>query len=98
MTESGDTAKMIGTVTEVLSEEQRQRIVKKLSDVKANNPCPRCNNSTFTLVDGFFSNVIQSNLSTMQLSGQNIPVAAVICTNCGYVAMHALGVLGLLEN
>ena len=58
-----------------------------------------CGNSSFQLVSGYFSNVIQPHLSAgMLLGGPAIPTAVIVCTKCGFISQHALGVLGLLPS
>ena len=55
--------------------------------------CPMCGHSNFTLADGYFANVLQPSLNSLQFGGQNIPCIAVVCTNCGLVTQHALGII-----
>jgi ribosomal protein S27AE len=75
---------------------QKDKIIKALTERGANQPCPRCGNDAFTLLDGFFNQVIQSDPKGIVLGGRTIPSVVVACNRCGYLAQHALGVLGLL--
>ena len=79
-----------------LSQEQKQRIIKALKDRGAKLPCPRCGNDSFTLLDGYFNQTIQTELKGMVIGGPSIPSAVVACNRCGYLSQHALGALGLL--
>lgn len=79
-----------------LSKEDQDRIIQALELVGATKPCPRCGNSTFSLVDGYFTHFIQKSLGGVNLGGPSIPTAVVVCSNCGWVAEHALGALKLL--
>ena len=79
-----------------LSQEQKNKIIKALMDRGARLPCPRCGNQNFTLVDGYFNQPIQKELGGIVLGGPSIPSIVVVCTRCGYLSQHALGVLGLL--
>lgn len=84
----------------MLTEEVRSKIAKLLDErfSKYGNPskCPMCGHPHFALSDGYFNQTIQTNLNTVNLGGPSIPTIAVICTNCGFVSQHAIGVLGLL--
>ncbi|MBL4886328.1 MAG: hypothetical protein JKY95_17580 [Planctomycetaceae bacterium] len=73
----------------------KDAVIKALEDAGAELPCPRCGNSTFMIADGYISNPLQDDLETMKLLGKSIPTIVVICEKCGYIAHHAIGVLGL---
>ncbi len=83
---------------EMLTEAQKKKIVKALEDRGATQPCPRCSNNDFTLLDGYFNQTIQTELKGMVLGGQSIPSVVIVCTRCGYLSQHAIGVLGLLPD
>lgn len=80
-----------------LSSEIASRILKALATRAANRPCPRCGNESFALLDGLFHHTLQFSLSEVTLGGSTVPTAVLACTNCGWLAEHALGVLGLLD-
>lgn len=79
-----------------ISKEQGKRILEALAERKAQLPCPRCGSQGFTLVGGYFNQTIQTELGGMVIGGPSIPSVVVVCNQCGYIAQHALGVLGLL--
>jgi len=79
-----------------MKEEEKQRIIKALEEHGASLPCPRCGNQQFTLLDGYFNQTIQTELKGMVIGGPSVPSVVVVCTRCGYMSQHALGVLGLL--
>lgn len=81
---------------EKFSEEYKKKIVQALTSKGATQPCPRCRNQSFTLVDGYFNQPIQTELGGLIIGGPSIPSIVVVCTQCGYMSQHALGVLGLL--
>jgi len=81
----------------MIDNEQKQKIVSELTNrIQRKLTCPMCQNNSFTLVDGYFQNSLQSDLAAMSIGGQNVPTIAIICTKCGFVSQHALGILGLL--
>lgn len=80
-----------------LSDAQKREIIAALEKKGANLPCPRCGTKQFTLLDGYFNQPIQVNMSGLVLGGPTVPSAVVVCTNCGFIAQHALGAIGLLQ-
>jgi len=82
---------------ELLSQARKQQIVGALRDHGAERPCPRCGNVDFMIVDGYFHRSVQSTLDRIDLGGQGVPSVALVCNQCGFIAEHALGPLGLLS-
>ena len=81
---------------EQIDSEQKKKIIAALEDAGAKRPCPRCGSSHFSLVDGYFTSVVQEDVGSILLDGQNIPSVIVVCVQCGFLSQHALGALGLL--
>ena len=79
-----------------LSPEFRQKATDALRAKGALKPCPRCGNASFSLIDGMFNHFLQTELTNLAIGGPSIPTIVVGCTNCGWLAEHALGALGLL--
>lgn len=79
-----------------ISNEKKQEIIKALEEHGAKLPCPRCGNKSFTLLDGYFNQTVQGDVKGMVLGGPAVPSVVVICSQCGYLSQHALGVLELL--
>lgn len=73
---------------------------KGLSDLLvkrgAMQPCARCGGKAFNIVDNY-GKLIIGEKPDANILGQVVPVALVICANCGAVSLHALGALGLLN-
>lgn len=76
--------------------EERDRIIAALDKKNATRPCPRCGNESFAIISGYFAHFVQPRLGAVAFGGPSIPTAVVTCTNCGWLAEHALGTLGLL--
>ena len=79
-----------------LSVAEKQRIVDALVKHGATKPCPRCDNQKFTLLDGYFNPIIAAE-SGIGLGKEVVPSIITVCSRCGYVSLHALGALGLVE-
>ena len=70
-------------------------MTKKLEELGAKNPCSRCGNKTFTVIDGFGNFPLQNELGNkiLVIGGPTIPVVFIACTNCGAITPHAIGAL-----
>jgi hypothetical protein len=86
----------------MLNEEQKNELIKKLDEKfkLSGNPlkCPMCANANFTIADGYFNNTLQENLSSISLGGTSIPTIGIVCTNCGFLSQHALGIINALPD
>lgn len=79
-----------------ISDEKKQEIVKVLNERGATRPCPRCGNESFSLLDGYFNQTIQSELKGLVIGGPSVPSVVLSCAQCGFLSQHALGALGLI--
>ncbi len=81
----------------MITQEEKQKIVEKL-DRKFNHSlkCPMCGNSHFIIGDGYFNTFMQDDFKTVNMGGASIPSIPIICNKCGFMSLHALGILGLL--
>ena len=80
----------------MLSNEQKKKITDELSSRIKQLACPMCHNLSFILADAYFNNSMQSNFKGIEIGGPSIPTIGIICSHCGFVSQHALGILGLL--
>jgi predicted RNA-binding Zn-ribbon protein involved in translation (DUF1610 family) len=74
---------------------KKQEIVNILN-TKIKPHCPMCGFNKFTLADSYIRNDLQDDLLSVNLGGPSIPSVAIICTNCGFISNHAIGILDLL--
>lgn len=79
-----------------MDQEKKAEIIRALNERGVRLPCPRCGNPSFTLIDGYFNEMIQPNANTLNIGGPSIPSIITACIRCGYLSQHALGALGLL--
>lgn len=82
----------------MLEEDRKSQIIAKILGKNPNIECPMCHHRHFALLDGYITENIQNNYKSIIVGGGTIlPLATIICDNCGYVAQYSLGALGLLE-
>ena len=74
-------------------QKEKNRYAELLTKKVNKHPCPMCGNQHFSLVDGFLSNSVHSDLNVVNLGGAAIPTVSIICTNCGFISQHALGII-----
>lgn len=58
--------------------------------------CPMCSDNHWQLPGGYTVSSLQNELGGIRLGGPAIPKVPIICSNCGFVAEIAIGILGLL--
>lgn len=82
----------------MITEEKKKQIASTLSKRIGIIVCPICHQSRYTLLDGYFVDVIQDNYRGMQLGGRLLPSVTLVCNNCGHLENFSLGVLGLMDH
>lgn len=85
-------------MNQLLTQEQKQKIIDTLNAKGVKPTCPMCGHKNFILADGYFNNQMQTDFQSFAIGGPSIPSIATACSNCGFISQHALGVLGLLGN
>ncbi|MDG4953183.1 hypothetical protein NYR70_08630 [Actinobacillus equuli subsp. equuli] len=79
----------------------REELQNKLGEAGAVNPCHRCGNLSFSILDGFSAiRSLQQNISELNglvIGGSVVPIIYVVCQKCGAITPHAVGALGLLN-
>jgi len=81
---------------ETLSKEELDKIIEELKKRGARKTCPMCGNKLFSIAPAYFVNTLQTSVSNLSLGGKSIPSIPIICTNCGFISQHAIGVLGIM--
>lgn len=82
----------------MINSEEKEKIVVVLNE-RFNSQevkCPMCGNNHFIIGDGYFNTFIQDDIKAVNLNGPSIPSIPIICNKCGFISLHALGILGLL--
>jgi len=80
----------------MISQEKKREIANRLNERIQELTCPMCRQHGFVIADGYFSHYLQEDIKSVSIGGPSIPTIAIVCTNCGFVSQHALGVLGML--
>jgi predicted nucleic-acid-binding Zn-ribbon protein len=82
-----------------LSPQELEQISTILKQRNANLPCPRCGNNDFLLHNYYQFTLLGDHTAKVNLINFTaIPTAVLICSNCGFLSLHSLGVLGLLPS
>lgn len=82
----------------MLSDNEKTELIKVLTNKIRTFECPMCHGHSFTIVDGYLVHGLQKSMTNIVLgNGPMIPSVAIVCTQCGFMAQHNLGVLGLLN-
>lgn len=81
----------------MLSDDKKQKLIDKLGNVLPHLRCPMCGNDSFTIADGYTTLSLSGDFKSVTLGGSHIPNIPIICNKCGFVSLHAVGVLGLLD-
>ena len=82
-----------------MNENEKKVAIEALKEAGATMPCPRCGKKEFTLIDGYVPLSVHTStesFGSLIAGGPTVPCLAVACTHCGFIALHALGVLKLL--
>ena len=79
-------------------QKNREIIAQKIGEILPDIECPMCHNRHFAILDGFLVLPVPDDYKTSIFQAQkSMPAIAVICTKCGFISQHALGILGLLD-
>ena len=82
----------------MLAEERKSQIIAKILEKNPNIECPMCHHRHFALLDGYITENIQNDYKSIIVGGGKIlPLATIICDNCGCIFQFSLGVLGLFD-
>jgi uncharacterized Zn finger protein len=77
-----------------LTKPQRETVLASLHR-KVTGACPMCGQRNWTLGDEVVGSMATSLHGGVGIGGPLIPMVQVVCNNCGFVAHHAIGALGI---
>ena len=82
----------------LFSEQLKRTVIERLKGRGVPpEKCPMCRASKWIIGDGFLNQPVQKSFPVFSVGGPTLPCIALLCNNCGFVSLHAVGVLGLLE-
>lgn len=77
-----------------LSEQQKETVLDNLKQ-KVRGVCPMCGKNQWTLGDELVASIAAGAGGGLGIGGPYIPMVQMVCNNCGFVAHHAVGYLGI---
>ena len=80
-----------------LTDEQRSRVLARLTERIGDPKCPLCSTNRWIVSDEFVSLVSQWDIRHLNIVGRGFPSLVIICQTCGFTALLNMVVLGLLE-
>lgn len=81
----------------MIAKEEKEKIVEALTRKAPSLECPMCHHRHFILAEGYTMLAIQDVKDQMILGGTMMPAIGLACSRCGFISLHSLGVLGLME-
>lgn len=77
-----------------MNKEEIQKVIDRLNAaIPGGVECPMCHARDFRVVTGSISNVVQTGLHELALAGRSIPSLMIVCSKCGFMSQHSIGVL-----
>jgi predicted nucleic-acid-binding Zn-ribbon protein len=79
-----------------MDKQRQEQVIKALESKNVSQPCPRCRNLEFEVLGETKIELYTQPIIPGVPGGRSrVPVLLISCKNCGYIAQHAAGVLGL---
>lgn len=79
-----------------MDQNNKEKIINALREKGVKLPCPRCNSREFEVV-GQTILPLNENIKIITIGGAILPSAIIACSNCGFLTLHALSSLNLLQ-
>lgn len=76
-----------------LTDKQKNTLHSNLRN-KISGACPMCGGNQWSLSDELVAPPALSLGGGLAIGGPAIPMLQLVCTNCGFVSHHAVGMLG----
>lgn len=77
-----------------MTDREKETILSNLK-AKIRGACPMCGGNKLGVQDQFVSSPTISLGGGTVFGGKMVPMVQVLCDNCGFVAHHAVGALGI---
>jgi hypothetical protein len=83
----------IEEVIPMFDQQKKQQIASALERKGVNRPCERCGSQNFSILDGYFRQDVQDDLTNVNLGGPSVPTVSLVCENCGNLSFFAVRAL-----
>jgi hypothetical protein len=80
-----------------LNEKKKALILSSLKS-RIKGTCPMCNASNWAIDSDVVAAQSSHDEAGAPIGGRYIPLVQMICLNCGFVSLHAIGALGVKHN
>lgn len=78
----------------MINQEKKNDIAAVLRQKGVFLHCPMCGNTHFIMAESYVRLDLQDDFDGVKLGGPSLPSAAIVCDRCGFISLHALGLLG----
>ncbi|MCL2647766.1 MAG: hypothetical protein FWD61_12270 [Phycisphaerales bacterium] len=72
-------------------------VIQALQAKGLSGDCPMCKKNQWVVHEVPVSIPVYEGSGQVKFPGTSMPMAAMICRNCGFSALHSLGALGLIN-
>ena len=72
-------------------------VIQALQAKGLSGDCPMCKKNQWVVHEVPVSIPVYEGTGQVKFPGTSMPMAAMICRNCGFSALHSLGALGLIN-
>jgi hypothetical protein len=73
-------------------------VIQALQAKSLTGDCPMCKKNQWVVHEVPISVPVYETTGQVKFPGTSMPMAAMICRNCGFSSFHSLGALGLINN
>lgn len=73
-------------------------VIQALQTRGLSGDCPMCKKNQWVVHEVPVSVPVYETSGQVKFPGTSMPMAAMICRNCGFSSFHSLGALGLINN
>ena len=72
-------------------------VIQALQTRGLSGDCPMCKKNQWVVHEVPISVPVYETSGSVKFPGTSMPMAAMICRNCGFASFHSLGALGLIN-
>lgn len=81
-----------------MTNSEKDKIIRRFWEIIPEPICPMCKGREFSVLDSYLVNpVIDDYRKPQALMRRSVPTVSIVCTKCGFISQHSMGVMGLLD-